>query len=114
MGLCTDEGLQQIFHRIVAHGLPTCERKRISLDGAGHGLGTLIKLAMKVSATLQRFCEKERKVREKLQNYYKQDLPTIKSFVIFRYGRPRRGIFRSQALEWEDIALCWGNTRRES
>ena len=43
-GLCTDEGLQQIFHRIVAHGLPACERERISLDGAGHGLGALIKL----------------------------------------------------------------------
>jgi hypothetical protein len=38
-------GLQQIFHRDVAHGLPACERDRISLDGAGHGLGALIKLA---------------------------------------------------------------------
>jgi hypothetical protein len=76
LGPCTDEGLQQIFHRIVTHGLPSCEWERISLDGAGHGLGALIKLA---GTILQKVGEEEWKVREKSRNYYNQDPPTIKS-----------------------------------
>lgn len=86
LGLCTDEGLQQIFHRIVAHGLPSCERERVSLDGAGHGLSALIKLA---GTILQKVCE-ERKVGEKPRNYYNQD-PQQSSLCDVQIRRSQKG-----------------------